>query len=380
MPPQGRTLGSLYQALQPSRPDPNSLSNPAYGVPMTLPEYAGQTRPTPMTLGEMVKAAIFGGMLGMPRPYRQDPQYERAAAVGEAATLGLPLMAAGLSKTAKATKAGKTLGQLAEAPSEYRGLHTSPGRDAAPLHDLTGGGKVYPDDVYSPQQVRYYGDASGHDPATFRLVNYMKGKPDAPVTVFRAVPKNAQDTINPGDWVTINRGYAESHGQGPLGGDFKIVSKQVKASDIFTNGDSIHEWGYHPAPNTSKAPVAAEELSAFTQAVKQALPGLKEFDLRPRANGDIHLETIAVGRGQAGQGLGTQAMQALEKFADSRGARIVLSPSEKGYQPVVGGPKTTSPARLEDFYSRFGFKPNRGGKRDFSISDAMVRNPKEKAR
>ena len=30
-------------------------------------------------------------------------------------------------------------------------------------------------------------------------------------------------------------------------GQYKIVSKKVKAKDIYTNGDSIHEWGFDPS-------------------------------------------------------------------------------------------------------------------------------------
>ena len=37
-------------------------------------------------------------------------------------------------------------------------------------------------------------------------------------------------------------------GESALGGKYKILSKTVKARDIFTNGDSIHEWGYDPQP------------------------------------------------------------------------------------------------------------------------------------
>jgi len=29
-------------------------------------------------------------------------------------------------------------------------------------------------------------------------------------------------------------------------GSYDIISQKVKAKDIVTNGDSIHEWGYHP--------------------------------------------------------------------------------------------------------------------------------------
>jgi hypothetical protein len=53
--------------------------------------------------------------------------------------------------------------------------------------------------------------------------------------------------INKGDWVTINKEYAREHGEDNLRGNYKILSKNVKAKDIFTEGDSIQEWGYDPA-------------------------------------------------------------------------------------------------------------------------------------
>ena len=51
--------------------------------------------------------------------------------------------------------------------------------------------------------------------------------------------------INPGDWVTINKNYAKEHGEGNLK-KYKIVTKTVRAAELFTFGDSIHEWGYDP--------------------------------------------------------------------------------------------------------------------------------------
>jgi len=184
----------------------------------------------------------------------------------------------------------------------YRGEHTAPMRDGgAPLSDITGGGAIYPDDVYSLNGARYYGDGSAMDQKTFAIVNEFKGKPDAEVTIYRAIPaeptkdeklaklekdmaaymkrgKLPQDAftdngnkwydwayaekqnlmnlpdepkvistkINRGDWVTINRDYAKNHGEGALNGKYKIISKKVKAGEIYTNGDSINEWGYDP--------------------------------------------------------------------------------------------------------------------------------------
>lgn len=131
---------------------------------------------------------------------------------------------------------------------DYRDDHVAPGReDGAPLSDLTGDGNIYPDDVYSKNGPRYYGTGNdSHDKNAFRIANMAKGNPDFDVMIYRAIPSGVDAGINPGDWVTIVRGYAEDHGESRFDGDYKIISKMVKASDIFTNGDSIQEWGYDP--------------------------------------------------------------------------------------------------------------------------------------
>jgi hypothetical protein len=53
-------------------------------------------------------------------------------------------------------------------------------------------------------------------------------------------------TINPGDWVSINRAYAQQHGEHFAEGQ-KILTKTVYAKDLYTDGDSFHEWGYDPS-------------------------------------------------------------------------------------------------------------------------------------
>jgi flagellar hook-associated protein FlgK len=51
--------------------------------------------------------------------------------------------------------------------------------------------------------------------------------------------------INNGDWVTTSLLYAKEHGRSHLNNNFKIVSKTVKASELYTDGNSIFEWGYN---------------------------------------------------------------------------------------------------------------------------------------
>ena len=170
---------------------------------------------------------------------------------------------------------------------DYAGEHAAPMSDSgSPAHELTANG-TYPDDVYSPHAVRYYGDGSEHDAHSFGIVHALRNRPQAKVRVYRAVPLSVEDQIagheqrktqilkrggapgeydradaaiqrlktlppqkplgiNRGDWVTINKQYAHSHGKSALNGQYRVLSKVVPASHIYTNGDSIHEWGYDP--------------------------------------------------------------------------------------------------------------------------------------
>lgn len=193
---------------------------------------------------------------------------------------------------------------------DYRGLHRAPDRtNGAPLHDVT---HIYPDDFYSPKAFQYYGVHHSSDPlgsandrSVITLVQSLRNKPNAPVTVYRAIPKvlsvaekiqeienqkryilktgklpknidrswqgydhskyyekisnelenlklqpltpEQKISINNGDWVTISRLYAKQHGDSALRGSYRIISKRVKAKDLYTDGNSIYEWGYDPS-------------------------------------------------------------------------------------------------------------------------------------
>lgn len=150
--------------------------------------------------------------------------------------------------------------------SDYVGEHRAPMRDGnAPAFDLAG--DIYPDDIYSSKAVQYYGTGdSAMDSETMGLLQSLRGQPDAAVTIYRAVPRGVDD-LNAGDWVTVNRQYAQDHGEAALGGDFDIVEREVKASEIFTNGDSIHEFGYDPLPPAPSLPAPRNEAEAMAKQV-----------------------------------------------------------------------------------------------------------------
>jgi hypothetical protein len=130
---------------------------------------------------------------------------------------------------------------------ERGGAHSPAGPDSgSPAFDVTMNG-TYPDDFYGMNGLRYYGTGyDALDSDTYSTLSRLAGRPNAFVTVYRAVEKDAKGKINPGDWVTTSRAYAKEHGQGALNNNFKIVKNTVRARDIWTAGDSMLEWGYHP--------------------------------------------------------------------------------------------------------------------------------------
>lgn len=128
---------------------------------------------------------------------------------------------------------------------DYKMKHRAPYNDESnsPLHDLSG---VYGEDIYGPKSHYYYGTGDDMmDKGTTTVIKNFKGKPDSNVTIYRALPKHANE-INAGDWVTINKQYALQHGETHMPGNFHIISKKVPAKHVFSDGNSIHEFGYDP--------------------------------------------------------------------------------------------------------------------------------------
>jgi hypothetical protein len=98
--------------------------------------------------------------------------------------------------------------------------------------------------VYSQQGKRLYGIGdSTIDHEWYLPALKAKGKPDALVEVYRAVPKGVKD-INSGDWVTTSKKYASNHGENTLNGEYEIISKKVKANTLSSEGYP-YELGYH---------------------------------------------------------------------------------------------------------------------------------------
>jgi len=279
------------------------------GVPAVQQTMERMAYGEPLTTGS--------GMTTKPRP----------EAIEAAMTL-LPA-SVGLAKATKGLPVGASIKNVGDDLLSYRGSHTAPDRDfGAPLHDLTGGGQMYPADIYSSKAAQLYGGGMPYDQKAFSIAQQYKDKPNALVTIYRAVPKdisnseklatlekqmaaymkrgtlpkdaenyssgskwydaayerrealrkmpdepsNQVNKINAGDWVTLTREYAKDHGESALNGEYKIISQKVKAKDVFTNADSIHEFGYQPQVAKSSQIEAPRQEALDTAQRNAALP------------------------------------------------------------------------------------------------------------
>jgi hypothetical protein len=104
---------------------------------------------------------------------------------------------------------------------------------------------VMPDVVARPELYRL-GDPEVDARCIAAIRKAAEGGPNTRITVYRAAPKGISG-INPGDWVTPSRKYAEDHGIEEIeAGDWAIYTRTVRAGDLFTEGNSIAEWGWEP--------------------------------------------------------------------------------------------------------------------------------------
>jgi ADP-Ribosyltransferase in polyvalent proteins len=144
--------------------------------------------------------------------------------------------------------------------------------DGAPMHEVTRG--IYPDDFYTlpyKTALRYYagGGMDKADNESMTAIRSVQGKPDAEITIYRAVPKSIKDAqIYAGDWVTPSRTYAKEHGEAWLKGDYTILSKKVPASHLFTEGNSINEFGYNPPKKSGISFMPSKLDEAHAEAIE----------------------------------------------------------------------------------------------------------------
>jgi hypothetical protein len=186
-----------------------TMERMAYGEPLTTGS-GMTTKPRPEAVEAAMTVAPVAGLLGK-------------------ATKGLPV--------------GASVKNVGEDLLSYRGSHTAPNAKTygATLDDLT---QIMPADVYDARGKQLYGIGDAMIDSQWRIAALKaRGKPEAEIEVYRAVPKGVKD-INAGDWVTTSKDYAKWHGENVLDGDFEIIKKSVKAKTLSTEGYP-YEFGYN---------------------------------------------------------------------------------------------------------------------------------------
>ena len=153
----------------------------------------------------------------------------------------------------------------------YRDSHSAPDADGG--YSGANIEQAYPD-INSRTFAKEYGDGFSYDAKAVKVIREMQKNPDAEITVYRAVPSELKDSsLNFGDWITLTRDYADEHGKARFNNDYAVVSQKVKASDIYTDGNSIHEWGYSPvdSPVYAARQQLTQQLDEINAKLDQAI-------------------------------------------------------------------------------------------------------------
>ena len=118
------------------------------------------------------------------------------------------------------------------------------------------------------------------------------------------------------------------------------------------------------APRAARVAGQAADVVKIEDALRQKYPDV-DLDVSETSQ-KLTLSKIVVPEGQRSSGVGTAVMSDLIAYADQRGLPVGLTPST-----AFGGSK----GRLQDFYKRFGFVPNKGRNKDFTFKETFVRQP-----
>lgn len=154
--------------------------------------------------------------------------------------------------------------------SSYRGGHTAPNREE-PNASISDIGQVMPDVLEHPEWYSHATDLPTRAQSrkaqqeTLDAFRRAAGDPDAMITVYRAVPKGVEE-MQPGDWVTVSETYAQHHGETNVGDGYKVVSRQIRAGDLWSSGDSMYEQGWDPSVPFSKYGLTYDPEGAATVA------------------------------------------------------------------------------------------------------------------
>ena len=114
------------------------------------------------------------------------------------------------------------------------------------IEDLPTINKVYGKDL------QYYKDAN------IPIVN----SPNEMVTIYRSANKLEGVTLEPGDYVSFSKDYANMHDRG------KLITQKVPAKDVIWQGNDFNEWIYSPESIRKQYPGGLKDIWNKAQKLK----------------------------------------------------------------------------------------------------------------
>lgn len=137
---------------------------------------------------------------------------------------------------------------------------------------------------------------------------------------------------------------------------------------------SARPSSYQPSARTAASGENIKTTSAEVVQLQQSLESrFEDLNLMLTYFSEsniLRVNTIRFPKERRKQGSGSQVMAEIVAWADAHGTILSLTPTKD-----FGA---SSVSRLERFYRRFGFKPNKGRNKDFRTRDTMLRYPSTK--
>lgn len=116
------------------------------------------------------------------------------------------------------------------------------------IEDIAKGYSPQPSDYF--ENLRAYGmnTPEGRESAAAinSAINAIRTNGRIPkINVFRAVPTGVKENnIRNADWVTPSKKYAQMHGENRLEGNYRLIEQEIRANDLWWDGNNINEWGF----------------------------------------------------------------------------------------------------------------------------------------
>jgi GNAT superfamily N-acetyltransferase/phosphopantetheine adenylyltransferase len=164
--------------------------------------------------------------------------------------------------------------------------------------------------------------------------------------------------------------------------DYDLVAGNTRLSGLVKNGEDPKIWIVNISNLDEKK---SKDLFGLNQYARELAQGLEEEVFKASKiekllkqkysevleklflfeKGDyIELNLIKIRPEHKGKGWATKILDDLSEYAQENNKILTLTPSD-----TFGASKS----RLETFYKRFGFVPNKGKNKDFTTRDAMIR-------